>query len=359
MGKNNDNAEPIHDNPPNGKIQQKSPTLTDSKVREIVKEELDGFSQRMKQAIRDEMVAALKNAGLPKAEKPIDESIRGKLTSTEGKVTNLKRELLSRFDAVDQAIKSGGSQLNNNNNELLARIDDATSKLLKIQIAESSNEESSNEDETETILSAAENLSNLNTNLEQLGKSILAFCDKSSWLGKQLSQAPTELSNAVAAWEKIESSMTGFLADLEGKSGNLGKFNESVRKLSDSIATSVDSVQNTIRGAEARLAEKQREVEAFAKDFATALDSQRLIRDEVVPTLGKFFDSINQSIAALSARIDQFREQLQLVDIVQNQQEKALLAMKFAETIKRAEKAFDAALTEVASSHSEVDSQKT
>ena len=354
MGNNSAKTGLIHEKSANGNSPQESPTLTDLEVRKIVKEELDGFFKRMKQSIREEMVGALKSAGLPKTDKTVEESIKGKLSNTEGRVTNLKKELMNRFDSLDSAIKVGDSQTDVNNSDVLKRIDEATSRLLKI--ADSSGEESAGDEETDTILSAAENLSKLNTNLELLGKSILDFSEKSSLLGTRLSQAPAELNNAVAAWEKIESSMTGFLANLEGKGGNLGKFNESAKQLSESIATSVDSVQKTIQGAETRLTEKQLEVEKFVKDFATALDSQRLIRDEVVPTLERFFDSIGESINSLSQRVEQFRAQLQSVDIVQNQQEKALLALKFSETIKRAEKAFDAALAEVHPNQGEKDS---
>ncbi len=208
-------------------------------------------------------------------------------------------------------------------------------------------DEAANDESGNDLENAAGKLVDLSKSLTKLSNGVIDFLDRSEGLARQLEDTPKQLEQLSSSIDNSSSRLKSFVDDLSNPEGQIGQFANNVNRLGERIEQSLSSVDEAVKQAEGTLFAKQDDLEKLIRQLSDGLDTPRMIRDEVVPKLGSFFDSVAASVKGLSGRIEGLKEQMDRVRDVSKFQEKALLAIRFGEVCKRLEEEFDKSLGQI------------
>ena len=306
------------------------PAITETDVRRIVTEALGNppkdFWDSFEKKVRGIVVNA-SSGPFDQLKKKLNEILR----MFEDSAGDLDKQAKARVDDLKESLASVRDSVNGIANYL-----------------ESDNgDEAANDESGADLESAAGTLATLSRSLNVLSNGVVDFIDRSEGIAKQLEDTPNQLEQLSSSIENSSSRLKSFVDDLSDPEGRIGQFANNVNRLGERIEQSLSGVDEAVKQAEGTLSAKQDDLEKLISRLSDGIDAPRMIRDEVVPKLGSFFDNVAASVKGLSDRLEGLKEQMDRVGDVSKFQEKALLAIRFGEVCKRLQKEFEDSLTHI------------
>ena len=358
---------PAKDGTPETTVEE-TPPLRESTVRKIVDESIANFQQRIGAKIENSIAESVKTT-FSSFSTDFMKNFEGKLKNQRELIVNVKNQMSAAREEIEAGFSAQDSQQAKEDGEILRSlsakllgdedrlhgIQDQLADLNKELRAQREPVPADDEDadaklppiDAEGAAQAAVSLASISTNISKMSDSLLAALEKVSGMGPCFQDVPDKINAASDRLNDIATRLSSSISSFTAPDGAMERFSKSASQFATMASDSVDRLTTSVSGAETRLSEKQKTLEDLVRRLSNGLDAPRMIRDEVVPKLGSFFDNVAASVKGLSDRIEGLKEQMDRVGDVSKFQGKALLAIRFGEVCKRLQEEFDKSLGQI------------
>lgn len=350
------------------------PSLRESAVRAIINESIANFQQKISKEIAKAIDESVKNTFAGFSQTFMD-NFEGKQQNQRELIANVKNqmgearnEIQKSFEEVKALFPDKTSQAKEEEEgEILRALPEKLSEArrwlqdIQKKLSEISNEIQTqkeaipDEDENTELppidangaAKAAVSLAEMSAHISKMSEGLFSALEKVSGMGPRFQNVPDKIDTASRQLDGIAIQLSNSIASLTAPDGAMARFSDSANRLAAMASDSVNRLEGTISGAETRLAESHKSLEGLVRRLSDGLDTPRMIRDEVVPKLGSFFDKVADSVKGLSDRVTGLKDQIDQIGDVSKFQEKALLAIRFGEVCKRLQEEFDKSLGQI------------